>query len=241
MCGKTSTGRRKGSSRRTDVSQLPPWCARSQGVLTGLFLLIPVCCRFRNVAASLVTSPAIGAYLGRSVWGQLGGGPGDSDSFARYLFYPGCCAGVTTWEDAACVVGSTHFLGTGWPLCGNFIHFGKNMNVWFSAALMFCYGCFFGENIADGILWKLQNSLGEDENKLGKKWQLGVCMYTARWYMFLSIVQCFDIKPYAGLFLVLVLKRWAKTPSCCSSALPCFSPTYQRQANIPAFFYTSDR
>lgn len=53
-------------SRRTDVSQRLPWCARSQGVLYWLLSvdtgLLQVSLTF---AASLVTSPAIGAYLGR--------------------------------------------------------------------------------------------------------------------------------------------------------------------------------
>lgn len=43
-----------------------------------------------------------------------------------------------------------------------------------------------------------------------------VCMYTARRYlcMFLRIVQCFDIKPYIDLFLVLVLKKGGPRLHC---------------------------
>ena len=147
MCEKTNTGRSKGSSRRTDISQCLPGVKGARVSLLVSFCWYRFAAGFGNVRCKSGNQPCNWGLSWTSVWGQLGGGPGDSDSFARYLFYPGCCAGVITWEDAACVVGSTHFLGTGWPLCGNFIHFGKNMNVWFNAVLMFCYGCFFGENI----------------------------------------------------------------------------------------------
>lgn len=128
-----------------------------------------ICCKFGNQPCNWRLSWA-------SVWGQLGGGPGYSDSSARYLFYPCCCAGVITWEDAARIMGSAHFLGTGWPLCSKFMLFHslwqKNECVIQRSINVLLWMFLWGKH-RDGFLkifWNtFQNTFGEDENKLGGK------------------------------------------------------------------------
>lgn len=76
-----------------------------------------ICCKFGN-------QPCDRSLPRTSVRGQLSGGPGHGHRVAGHLFYPCCCARVIAWEDAPSIMGSTHFLGTGWPLCGkNFMLF----------------------------------------------------------------------------------------------------------------------
>lgn len=48
---------------------------------------------------------------------QPGRGAGYSHSPVGHLLYSRCCTRVAAREDEASVLGSTHFMGTGWPLC----------------------------------------------------------------------------------------------------------------------------
>uniref|UniRef100_A0A8D0HKK5 Major facilitator superfamily domain containing 14A n=1 Tax=Sphenodon punctatus TaxID=8508 RepID=A0A8D0HKK5_SPHPU len=73
---------------------------------------------FINVRSKLSYQPCYWCLPGSSIWRQLGSGSSYGDSFVGYLFYSCCCTRITARKDEASIMGSTHFLGTGRPLCG---------------------------------------------------------------------------------------------------------------------------
>lgn len=87
-----------------------------------------------------------------NVWRQPGGGPSYSYSIVGYMFYPCCCTRVITRKDEACIMGSTHFLGTSRPLCGNVFNclakrkqsalrlLSENVTVGFMYLKLLCFG-----------------------------------------------------------------------------------------------------
>lgn len=72
---------------------------------------------FSNFCGKFGHQPRYRCLPWSSLWRQLGCGPGYSNSLVRHLFYSCCCTRIAAREDAAGILGSAHFMGTGWPFC----------------------------------------------------------------------------------------------------------------------------
>lgn len=119
-------------------------------------------------AASLVTSPAIGAYLGRVYGDSLVVVLATAIALLDICFIlvavpeslpekmrPASWGAPISWEQADPFAVRLYL---------SFL-FGKKVNAWFSAAMIFRCMCYFGENVLidfQKILWNIfENSLGK--------------------------------------------------------------------------------
>lgn len=78
---------------------------------------------FSNFCGKFSYQPCYWCLPWSSLWRQPGGGPGYSNSLVRHLFYSCCCTRIAAREDEASILGSTHFMGTGWPFCSKLLKY----------------------------------------------------------------------------------------------------------------------